>query len=295
MHTSFFLSDHWKTYDVFARQKLSTFRSSRPAVLELAAKYQDLVSQLGKDASSSGKRRNSEELDKAEQILFMEMCEICLWGNATDLSLLTSLTYDDIQKLQGADARKKAEENILVNDLPAAYEVLKGAYNTGKEQRRVDIILDNAGFELFVDLILAGYLLASGLATQVTLRPKSIPWFVSDVIPADFASLLSALANPQDFYSTMEEHSAQVSEPLSQKEESDLRFLFQHWADLHAAGQLLLRPHNFWTSAHSYWHLPQIEPLLHQDLKDSELVIFKGDLNYRKLTADVCILPLLVV
>ena len=271
---------------------MSTFRSSRPAVLELAAKYKDLVSQLDRDVKS---RKDPEERDEAERVLFTEMCEICLWGNATDLSLLTSLTYEDIQKLQGADARKKAEENLLVNDLPAAYNVLREAQKTGKKDRRVDIVLDNAGFELFVDLVLAGYLLAAGLATQVTLHPKSIPWFVSDVIPADFAALLSALANPQGFYSTPDEHTGQVPEPLSQNESSDLSFLFQHWAGFHAEGQLLLRPNPFWTSGHSYWHLPQVEPRLYEDLKESELVIFKGDLNYRKLTADVCVLLLVVV
>ena len=270
---------------------MSTFRSSRPAVRELAAKYKDLVTQLGRDMKS---RKDPEELNEAERILFTEMCEICLWGNATDLSLLTSLTYEDIQKLQGADARKKAEKNILVNDLPAAYNVLREAQQTGKKDRRVDIVLDNAGFELFVDLVLAGYLLAAGLATQVTLHPKSIPWFVSDVIPADFAALLSALANPQGFYSTPDDHTGQVSEPLSQKELSDLSFLFQHWAGFHAEGQLRLRPNLFWTSGHSYWHLPQAEPRLYEDLKESELVIFKGDLNYRKLTADVCVLLLFV-
>lgn len=283
VHTFFSISDHWKTYDVFSRQKMSTFRSSRPAVLELAAKYKELVSQLERDAKST---KDLEELDEAERILFTEMCEICLWGNATDLSLLTSLTYEEIQKLQGADARKKAGKNILVNDLPAAYKILKEAQKRGKKDRRVDIVLDNAGFELFVDLILAGYLLASGLATQITLHPKAIPWFVSDVIPQDFAAILSALANPQIFYSTPDEHSSLVPEPLSEKEASDLSSLFQHWASLHAEGQILLRPNLFWTSAHSYWHLPQAEPRLYEDLKDSELVIFKGDLNYRKLTAD---------
>lgn len=269
---------------------MSTFRSSRPAVLELAAKYKELVSQLESDVKSA---KDPEELDAAERILFLEMCEICLWGNATDLSLLTSLTYEDIQKLQGADARKEAEKNILVNDLPAAYKVLKAAQNAGKKDRPVDIILDNAGFELFVDLILAGYLLAAGLATRITLHPKTIPWFVSDVIPDDFAALLGALANPQGFYSTPDEHSDQVPEALSRKEASDLSFLFQHWAGFHAEGQLLLRPNLFWTSAHSYWQLPQAEPRLYEDLKASELVIFKGDLNYRKLTADVCV-PLLL-
>ena len=215
------------------------------------------------------------------------MCEICLWGNATDLSLLTSLTYEDIQKLQGSEARKKAEKNILVNDLPAAYGVLIKAKKAGKRERRLDIVLDNAGFELFVDLILAGYLLAAGLATQIVLHPKSIPWFVSDVLPADFAALLSALADPQSFYSAPDDpDTGKHPQPLSANEEEDLYLLFRHWSELQAEGQLIIRPNIFWTSADSYWQLPKAEPRLYEDLKESELMIFKGDLNYRKLTAD---------
>ncbi len=284
MSTLFALSSHWRTYDIFSRQKLSTFKSSRPAVLELAAKYSSLIGQLEKDVHLS---RAPAELEDAERTLFLEMCEICLWGNATDLSLLTSLTYEDIQKLQGSDARRKAEKNILVNDLPEAYTVLKQAQKDGKQERRVDIILDNAGFELFVDLILAGYLLAAGLATQIVLHPKSIPWFVSDVLPADFAALLGALANPQGFYSALEDsNKSKAQQPLSENEVADLSFLFQHWSTLHAEGQLIIRPNIFWTSANSYWHLPGSAPALNSDLQQSELVIFKGDLNYRKLTAD---------
>ena len=277
------LSKHWKSYDVFARQKLSTFRSSRSAVLELAAQYQDIVQKLEVDQHPSD---DPQEREQAERILFTEMCEICLWGNATDLSLLTSLTYEDIQKLQGFHARKTAENNILVNNLAAAYDVLKQAQKQGKKERRVDIVLDNAGFELYVDLILAGYLIAAGLATQIVLHPKSMPWFVSDVIPADFASLLSALADPKGFYSTLQdEHSEHKPLPLFEKQSSDLYSLFQHWSTLHSEGQLMLRPNDFWTTAHSYWDLPKTGSL-YEDLRQSELVIFKGDLNYRKLTVD---------
>ncbi|KAI9837499.1 MAG: hypothetical protein M1819_007148 [Sarea resinae] len=289
MSTFFSLSQYWKSYDVFSKQKISTFKSSRPAVLELAARYRELSLQVeqGNAASAS---QTPEELEQAERVLFTEMCEICLWGNATDLSLLTSLTYEDIQKLQGSQARKDSEKNILVNDLPAAYTVLKAAQRASpNKERRVDIVLDNAGFELFVDLILAGYLLSSNLATAVVLHPKSVPWFVSDVLPADFAELLNALADPQAFYTTPsadEQHAGKKLEPLSATEADNLSFLFQRWSQFHREGQLIIRPHRFWTEAGSYWRLPKTAPRLYEELKESELVIFKGDLNYRKLTGD---------
>lgn len=283
--TSFSLSKFWKSYDVFARQKMSTFRSSRPAVLELAARYHELISQMQKMDD-----KPQEDVDRAEKILFMEMCEICLWGNATDLSLLTSLTYEDIQKLQGSEARKASEKNIIVNDLGAAYDTLKRAKKEGKKERIVDFVLDNAGFELYVDLILAGFLLSADLATNIILRPKSIPWFVSDVLPHDFADLLNALSDSQTFYSALsdnEKGSGTAPQLLSEKELSDLAFLFQEWSNFHAEGQLILRGSRFWTDPGSFWRLPSSDPRLFEDLKESELVIFKGDLNYRKLTGDV--------
>lgn len=281
--TYFAKSTHWKSYDVFARQKISTFRSSRPAVVELASKYKDIVEQI-----RSNKGAANDEA--AEKLLFTEMCEICLWGNATDLSLLTSLTYEDIQKLQGSEARKASEKNIIANDLPAVYELLKKAKAEGKAERRVDIVLDNAGFELYVDLILAGYLLSAGLATHVVLHPKSIPWFVSDVLPGDFAQLLSAIAAPKPFYETPSEDEQlqnKTPEPLSSTDEANLSFLFQEWSRFHAEGQLILRPNRYWTHPGPFWQLPQEAKDLYEDLKASEVIIFKGDLNYRKLTGDV--------
>jgi damage-control phosphatase, subfamily III len=282
MSTFFTLTKHWKTYDMFARQKISTFRSSRPAVLELAARYKEMVEKLRAD---NGKTHDIE----AEKLLFTEMFEICLWGNATDLSLLTNLTYEDIQKLQGSEARKRAEKNILINNLPQAYEILKKAQAEGKQERRVDFVLDNAGFELYVDLVLAGYLLATGLATQIVLRPKSIPWFVSDVLPGDFGALLNAISDPRPFFETQTEDERlqdKIPEPLSEKEVEDLKFMFSDWATLHSDGKLAMRPNRYWTAGGSFWRLPKQEPELHEDLKQAELVIFKGDLNYRKLTGD---------
>ena len=288
MHTHFSLSKHWKNYDVFSKQKMSTFRSSRSAVLELAVRYNELMKQLNSDQSALGSA-SEEERERAEFGLFREMSEICLWGNATDLSLLTNLSYDDIQKLQGSESRKANEDHIIVNDFAAAFACLKKAQRAGAEERRIDIVLDNAGFELFVDLVLAGYLLHSGLATLIVLHPKNMPWFVSDVVPKDFSDLLNVLVNSKSFYETPsedDESSGNTPKPLAQDDQDALSLLFENWSTLYAEGKLILRPKVFWTEGGSYWRMPHTAPSLYADLQESELVIHKGDLNYRKLTGD---------
>lgn len=264
---------------------MSTFKSSRPAVLELAARYRELAHEAETGKGVDGK--SLEQVEQAEKLLFSEMCEICLWGNATDLSLLTSLTYEDIQKLQGSQARQASQKNIIVNDLEAAFNVMQKARVEKKNgERRVDIVLDNSGFELFVDLILAGYLLSAGLATTVVLHPKRLPWFVSDVTPRDFSDLLNCMVDPQAFY-TAPDDSGKTYPPLSDKEVEDVQFLFQQWSEFHQDGKLVVRPHPFWTTQGCYWRMPHVAPELFEDLKESELVLFKGDLNYRKLVNDV--------
>jgi damage-control phosphatase, subfamily III len=282
LNTLFSLTEHWKAYDVFGRQKMSTFRSSRAAVLELAEQFMSISEKVSKEE----KWNPTEKIEEADELLFEEMCEICLWGNATDLSLLTTLSYEDIQKLQGSKARQASKQNIVVDELAAAFKALR---NDKAEERRVDIVLDNSGFELYVDLILASYLLTSKLAAHVVLHPKSIPWFVSDVIPADFASLLNILANPRPFYETPSEEEKSVGKtppPLTEKELKEFTFIFQILSEFHSNGQLVIRPNRFWTHAGGYWRMPKVESRLFEDLKSSSLVIFKGDLNYRKLTGD---------
>lgn len=282
-------ANEWKDYDCFARQKMDTFRSSRPAVVELAGRYSEIVRGVKRRGSvvvddEEGKKSKEELEEEAEKVLFIEMAEICLWGNATDLSLLTSLSYEDIQKLQGSETKKEREKMVLVNELPEAFRLLYALKKEGRERRRVDIVLDNAGFELFVDLVLAGFLIETGLATEVVMHPKSIPWFVSDVVPKDLAELLRVMGDPKGFYENTEDGNGK---PLAEKEEEDIRFLFEHWSGLHQEGQLILRPNRFWTHPGSFWRMPKTAPALFEDLKESELVIFKGDLNYRKLCGDV--------
>lgn len=69
-----------------------------------------------------------------------EMVQADLWGNATDLSLLVDLNYEDLQKLQavGVAAQREQAARILRDDLPRVWELLKSV-----KGGRVDIVLDN--------------------------------------------------------------------------------------------------------------------------------------------------------
>ena len=51
-------------------------------------------------------------------------------------------------------------------------------------------------------------------------------------------------------------------------------------------GILEVKTHPFWTTAYSFHKLPEYAPELLEDLRQSHLTIWKGDLNYRKLTDD---------
>ncbi|KAF8245170.1 DUF89 domain-containing protein [Wilcoxina mikolae CBS 423.85] len=281
LHSILAQTNHWRDYDPFHAQKNNTFRASLAAVVELASRYKQIITAMREE----GDKDSQLEMEK-EKLLFIEMMEICLWGNATDLSLLTSLTYEDIQKLQGSEARKNAEANILANDLPKVFDVLRGVKESGKEKRRLDIVLDNSGFELFVDLVLAGYLLEAGLVTEVVLHPKCMPWFVSDVLPRDFSDLLDALKNPISYFSSNKSQEGEKTPELTEDHQLDLNFLYENWSGFQKDGKIRLQESRFWTLPGSYWRLPALAPELYGAFKTSELVVFKGDLNYRKLTGD---------
>ncbi|KAF2226697.1 hypothetical protein BDZ85DRAFT_256615 [Elsinoe ampelina] len=282
-------SQYWKTYDFFSNVKNSTFRSSRKAVLELTHKYNAIAAQLTSPPASLASA-TPEQRREADLLLFTEMCEISLWGNATDLSLLASASYVDIASLQGAEARKRAEKNILVTDVPAAFSTLWDLRERDpKSERRVDIVLDNSGFELFVDAVLAAYLIKANLATTIVFHPKDIPWFVSDVTPKDFSTLFQVLLNAKSFYETPSEtEKADGVTPVSltTEEEKELQTLAEDWMFMYTEGKFVLRPNGLWTEGGSFWRLPKEKPDLMEDLRKAELVVFKGDLNYRKLLAD---------
>lgn len=201
----------------------------------------------------------------AAQLLFEEMTQIALWGNATDLSLLVKLSLDEIQSLQGSAAIRQNQRNIVVNDMQKTWRYLQARTRIGQ----IDIVLDNSGFEFFTDLVYASYLLRSDLASKIVLHVKDFPWFVSDVTPNDLDSVLSMLASSTVF------PDRSGIDPLLLSLKGDF-----------AQGTIDIARHSFWTQSASFHHLPSAASDLMAMLRKSDLVIFKGDLNYRKLVND---------
>ncbi|KAG8923669.1 hypothetical protein FRC01_012488, partial [Tulasnella sp. 417] len=82
--TWFSLTDHWTQFDPFFTLKEDTFKGSGAAVYQLALTMAEIDSEAEK---------GSLEKDLARlEVLFDEMIQMCFWGNATDLSLLTTLS-----------------------------------------------------------------------------------------------------------------------------------------------------------------------------------------------------------
>lgn len=129
--------------------------------------------------------------------------------------------------------------------------------------KRYDIIVDNAGFELFCDLCLADFLVSSGLATHVYLHLKSHPTFVSDAMEKDVGDTIDFMRRSD-------------STP-------DLSAAGARWSGHVNSGAWVLVEDDFWVQPSAMWLMPQA---VYDQLQNSSLVFVKGDANYRRLLGD---------
>lgn len=79
---------------------------------------------------------------------------------------------------------KSLDKDILVDNSGSVWNLLRTRDTNNTVV--VDIILDNAGYELFTDLCLATFLVAQKLAGKVRFYVKHYPWYVSDTMTKDF-------------------------------------------------------------------------------------------------------------
>jgi hypothetical protein len=134
---------------------------------------------------------------------------------------------------------------------------------------RIDFICDNAGLELLLDLALTDFFLSHGWAEQVTLHLKAQPTYVSDATLADVDMSLTAMQSGQG---ATVGATAELLIAVAQRLQS-----------YRAEQRLQLQPHVFWNSSRFFWDIP---PALQTELTQADLVIIKGDANYRRLVGD---------
>jgi hypothetical protein len=169
-----------------------------------------------------------------------------LWGNRVDLSLLQIA-----ERSRGRDVFEMTDQVLIDHS-----ERLAGLL---ERSGRVDFILDNCGQELVCDLILASLLVTRG--KTVHLHAKKHPIYVSDSTREDVLETIAALrgdGNPQLSRTAGELYSS-----------LGLRF-FVH-------------DHCFWSGP---LHFPDMPPEIIGELASSNLVVIKGDVNYRRLLSD---------
>lgn len=243
--------------DPYAGQKLLGLDSSREAIRNLA------------DQVGYAEHRPPSTLRESLAHLLLND----LWGNQNDLSLWPVQKSDNGNGLSGGKAAPAnggrngagddkidtARKHILSDDLATVMEYFS---SLSPHSARVDILLDNAGYELVCDLALADFLLSSQSAAQVTLHAKIQPVFVSDALEKDIHNTLD--------YLVFEGHLS--CQAMAIRLRNSL-----------VNGRLVLRSHPFWTSPLAAWEMPEA---LFAELSEANLLIVKGDANYRRLLGD---------
>jgi uncharacterized protein with ATP-grasp and redox domains len=184
-------------------------------------------------------------------MVFEALLHSALWGNRADLS-----NYTVDQALRAGLAARHERHNLLIDHTEVVRCYL------AKGVRQVDFISDNVGLDLLYDLALADLLLHQGGVGQVVFHLKGHPFFVSDAMPRDVETTLSLLLAS-----------------LSPKVHSLGSRLAAHLA----TGCLVLEADPFWTSNLMFRQFP---PSLRGELARADLVVIKGDVNYRRLLDD---------
>jgi len=243
---SLFQINELRSFDFFRHQKEEGFRESLSSMKDLGDWLFHSLANLDHE--------NKTEIRE----LFGNLLQISLWGNKCDLSI--SAGSKKSASGNAVDQLSVLRERIIVDQSSNVWESLEDS------NQIIDMVLDNAGFELFTDLCLADFLIASKMARKIRFRMKNQPWFVSDTTPRDFIWTLNNLCGNDN---------APALGKLGLK-----------WKDYLESGLWELSADSFWTFPHVYSEMCSADPPLYSTLAEAKLVIFKGDLNYRKLVGD---------
>ena len=173
-----------------------------------------------------------------------------LWGNRVDLSNRAAQAAHTGCLQHDPDA-------LLVNHGPQVWTLLASG-----RVGRLDLVTDNSGLELLSDLGLVDVLLGRRLVRRVRLHLKPQPYFVSDAMIADCEHTVATLCAAPEVC---------------------LRRLGERLRDYRQVGNLELRTDPFWAT---HLFLTQLPEALRTELAGADLLVLKGDVNYRRLLED---------
>lgn len=226
-----------KNEDVFAKSKLAGLASATKTLEALAARTAELVS------------------DPEASAFFLSLA---LWGNRMDLSLWPA----DAGVASSSEAfdlvLASSAEQLLADDTLQVTALLQTL--RAKGGGTIDLVVDNAGFELCTDLLLADHLVASGAAKRIRFRVKHHPTFVSDALERDVDAHIAELTNG-------------ATEAVAAR-----------WKERRERNEFVCVADSYWAMPYALWEVPRS---LYDELRTtSDLIVVKGDANYRRALGD---------
>lgn len=203
---------------------------------------------------------NTHDGERKEQIT--DILKANLSSNSSDLS---QMFWSDFRDVEFASDQVNHSEKFWKD------------YCRDVSNKTINIVVDNFGIEFLWDLVLGYYLTTKGV-TKIIYHVKHIPMFVSDVVEGDHTIMFDKLESLLNI--SKSRRKKEYLSALNLLKASSEKFVFK-------ANYLWNMPYSFSkiVSTNS-----ETSSLLYNDIIDlftgNELLIVKGDLNYRRLVED---------
>ncbi|KAH8233891.1 hypothetical protein KR032_002308, partial [Drosophila birchii] len=197
---------------------------------------------------------------------FKKLIIINLWSNHF-AAQLSAYEFDEHENHKNIDVLLKVaqiDRHILADESWLIWKWKPG--KDAESKITLDYICDNAGFELFTDMVFLAFLLDNKIVDHVRLHVKAIPWYISDTTTPDVEWTINHLLHhDDDFISAMG----------------------RKWERFMSTEKVVIAPiSHFWTGPQPYFAMVELDLELYRLLTTARLAIFKGDLHYRKLLGD---------